>query len=113
MVHITQYPNSYLTFSNLVERAGVRCSDQTSLTVLKQTEFLLTINNIPDNLAIRNNRPFILPSGFKVKRGFEVDSTDHVHEHDQYYYLVISDGEENLIVSPIGDLIYQSDLLED
>ena len=107
MVHITQYPNSYLTFSNLVERAGVRCSDQTSLTVLKESEFLLIFNNIPDNLTIRNNRPFILPSGFKVKRGFEVDSTDHVHEHenenDHVYLHLLLDLDHYIILQ----ILYQ------
>jgi hypothetical protein len=112
VVHITEYPCNYLTFGNLVERAGVRCTSQTSLTVLKKQEFLLISNNIPDNLTVRNNTTFILPAGFKVKRGFNVDSTDHVHEHDQYYYLVVS-NDEGPIVSFISDLILPNDLLEE
>lgn len=112
MVHITSYPCNYLTFSNLVERTGVRCTSQTSLTVLKEQELLLILNNIPSDLIVRNNTAFMLPSGFNVKRGFDVDSTDHVHEHDQYYYLVVS-SDDGPIISLIGDLIVPNDLLEE
>ena len=111
MVILERYPANYLTFGQAVNRIEEYDISQVELKVLSEKDLLFLTNNIPKNVVFRNNTFHRLPPGGAVKRGFDVDYTDHIHEHDQYQFLLLKTNTESTVVQ-ISDLINANDLLE-
>lgn len=112
MVVLERYPANYLTFGQAITRIEEYDDlSQIELKVLSEKDLLMLTNNIPKNVVFRNNIFHRLPPGVCVKRGFDVDYTDHIHEHDQYQFLLLKTNTDSIVVS-ISDLLNSNDILE-